>query len=252
MLAFYKPYGLPSHGGPGVHHSIGKLLPKLAKKINSNLHNLYLVHRLDKETTGVMVVSKSEEMSWKLHNMFKKRQVTKKYWVLTKGVPQLSEGVIDIPMGETEVGRYHRMTLRPDYTNDTKLYMTTANKVKKQEAVTNYRVLGSKSSVALVECIPESGVKHQIRCHLAFGLNTPILGDHKYSHVSKIAPQKLYPEILQRLGIRQATVRYVPMHLHAKALIFPELFNGRNVFISARLPKYFIQNMKWLGLNIPE
>lgn len=251
MVALYKPYGLPSHGGPGVHHSIGKMLPKLAGRLDKKLTDMYLVHRLDKETTGVMVVAKSEAYAWKLHEMFKRRKVLKKYWVLTKGIPNPAQGVIDIPMGETEVGSYYRMTLRPHYNVETKLYMTRANKVKKQEAVTNYKVLASNNSVALVECVPETGVKHQIRCHLAFSLNTPIIGDHKYSHISKIAPQRLFPEILQHLGIRQATVRYVPMHLHAKELVFPEIKDGRNLFLSARLPKHFMQNMKWLKIDMP-
>ncbi|KAK2166706.1 hypothetical protein NP493_1293g01033 [Ridgeia piscesae] len=184
--------------------------------------------------------------------MFKKREVVKRYWVITKGVPNPLEGVIDIPMAEAEVEGKYRMALRPNYTSETKLLMRSSHKVKKREAVTNYRVLDSHQSTALVECQPESGVKHQIRCHLAFGLNTPILGDHKYSHYSKIAPQKLYPDILQRLGVRQAKVRHLPMHLHAVNVILPEFNNGHNVFISARLPRHFVQNMKWLKLKVPK
>ena len=63
--------------------------------------------------------------------------------------------------------------------------------------------------------------------------------------------QKLYPDMLQRLGVRQAKVRHIPMHLHAKALILPEFNDGRNLFLSARLPKHFVQNMKWLKLKPP-
>lgn len=57
------------------------------------------------------------------------------------------------------------------------------------EAVTEYRVLGQRDSMALVECRPLTGVQHQIRAHLAQALNTPVLGDHKYSHMDRLAPQ---------------------------------------------------------------
>jgi len=63
--------------------------------------------------------------------------------------------------------------------------------------------------------------------------------------------QKLHPEMLQMLGVRQAKVRHVPMHLHAKAIVLPEWTNGHNLFLSARLPPHFVQNMKWLKLKPP-
>ena len=61
--------------------------------------------------------------------------------------------------------------------------------------------------------------------------------------------QKLHPEMLQRLGIRQAKARHLPMHLHAHSIVLPEFRDGRNLFISARLPPHFVQNMKWLKLK---
>jgi 23S rRNA-/tRNA-specific pseudouridylate synthase len=256
VLVIDKPYGLPSHGGPGVHHSVGKLLPSLAAKMDRSgrLDNLHLVHRLDKETTGVMILAKSLQLAEYLLTMFKKRQVVKNYWLITKGVPDPAEGIIDIQMGEGTVGNMYRMELRPKYPADMRQALRVpggAGVGQTFDAITNYRVLSTHGSAALVECTPETGVKHQIRCHMAFGLNTPILGDHKYSHYTKIVPQRLYPDMLQQLGIRQAKARHVPMHLHAKAVVLPEFRNGRNLFLSARLPKHFVQNMKWLKLTPP-
>jgi len=254
LFVIDKPYGLPSHGGPGVHHSVGRLLEPLASRIDRSgqLRTLHLVHRLDKETTGVMVLAKSLCAAELLLAMFKKRQVIKHYWVLTKGIPNPPQGVIDIPIGEGIVDNKYRMQLKPLHTSEGRESLRPpALGNNCSEAVTNYRVLSSYGSAALVECTPETGVKHQIRCHLAFGLNTPIIGDHKYSHYSRMAPQKLHPEILQLLGVRQAKVRHIPMHLHAKAIVLPEWIDGRNLFLSARLPKHFIQNMKWLKLKPP-
>lgn len=254
LVVIDKPYGLPSHGGPGVHHSVGKLRDLLASRIDRTglLQRLYLVHRLDKETTGVMVLAKSLQVAEFLLGMFKKRQVVKRYWVITKSVPNPQQGIIDIPMAEDMVGDRYRMSLRPIVQADGRPPVRPSSMMADSfEAVTRYRVLTENGSAALVECTPETGVKHQIRCHLAFGLNTPILGDHKYSHYSKMAPQKLHPEMLQKLGVRQAKVRHIPMHLHAKALVLPEWIDGRNLFVSARLPAHFVQNMKWLKLKPP-
>lgn len=63
--------------------------------------------------------------------------------------------------------------------------------------------------------------------------------------------QKLFPEALQKLNLRQAQVRYLPMHLHAKALVLPEWRGDKNVFIKAKVPKYFLKNLATLKIKIP-
>ncbi|XP_022097438.1 RNA pseudouridylate synthase domain-containing protein 4-like isoform X2 [Acanthaster planci] len=254
LIAIDKPYGLPSHGGPGVVHSVDSLLPLLAKKLRlekSNPHwKLYLVHRLDKETTGVMLLAKTEDMAQRLHHMFVRHQVGKKYWLVTVGVPDPQEGVIDMPMVEREVAGKHRMGIRPDigavYKNLGRL-----GRGEGTRAVTNFRVINENDHAALVEVRPETGVKHQIRVHMALGMDCPVLGDHKYSHHSKLAPQRLPMAILHQLGIRQAKARTVPMHLHAREIKLPEFLNGKNLYIATRVPRFFQQNMKRLKLKVP-
>ena len=90
-------------GGPGVTHNIDSLLPILAKKLarkeNDN-DTLYLVHRLDKETTGVMMLARTEHMLRRLQAMFRNRKVIKKYWTITVGVPDPPSGVVDMPIAE--------------------------------------------------------------------------------------------------------------------------------------------------------
>ncbi|XP_036360060.1 uncharacterized protein LOC115213410 isoform X2 [Octopus sinensis] len=247
IVAINKPYGLSSHGGPGVHVSLADLLPELAAKIYHK-GTLHLIHRLDKETTGVLLLARTAEMAAVLHKMFREQEVLKTYWAITKGVPNPDVGIIDIPIAEGSIDGKSRMVLKPDYTEETRLVMKKSS-VKRSEAVTHYKVLCKSFGSALVECQPKTGVKHQVRVHLAFGLNTPIIGDHKYSHINKLAPQRLFPEILQRLNVRQSKVRYIPMHLHSKAIILPQLLNGKNLFIKANLPYHFYKNMKSLKLK---
>ncbi|XP_046564628.1 uncharacterized protein LOC124273413 [Haliotis rubra] len=253
IIAIDKPYGLPSHGGPGVHMSVGQLLPALTKLVDptGQLDTLHLVHRLDRQTTGVMLLAKTAEMAWQLKSAFRKREVVKKYWVLTKGVPSPQKAVVDIPMAEGTVGRFHRMVLKPESTPDTRL-VSKRSFTESHQAITEFEVLDSHGNAALVECTPLTGLKHQIRVHLAFGLNTPVLGDHKYSHITKVAPQRLHPDLLHRLGIRQSKVRHLPMLLHAKSILIPGFLDGRNLSIQTRLPRHFSLNMNRLKIKPPK
>ena len=66
-----------------------------------------------------------------------------------------------------------------------------------------------------------SAIKHQLRVHLSDGLDCPILGDHKYSHYGKLAPQNLPEGVLRRLGIPHSKTRYIPMHLHLQSILIP-------------------------------
>ncbi|XP_019620696.1 PREDICTED: RNA pseudouridylate synthase domain-containing protein 4-like [Branchiostoma belcheri] len=254
IVAIEKPYGVPVHGGPGMGVSIADALPILQGALKTE--QLYLVHRLDKETTGVMLLAKTDHTARELHNLFRLRKVIKKYWVLSMGVPSHEEGVVDIPIKEVEVtahGRPHyRMVCVPEYSEETKLLVKKKRKSDEaQVAVTGFRVLDSRGSCALVECQPETGVKHQIRSHMSYGLGCPILGDHKYSNHNKLAPQRLPTGMLERLGIEQPKARYLPMHLHARQLILPGLRDGRGLYLTARLPDFFNRNMRKLRIRVP-
>ncbi|XP_060574813.1 uncharacterized protein LOC132732413 [Ruditapes philippinarum] len=245
IVAISKPYGLPSVDGPNVLHSVGNLLDEIIPNTK-----LFRVHRLDKETTGVMLLAKTEEMAKRLSERFYNRDLVKKYVVITKNIPEMQCGEIDIPIIEGTVEGKIRMCLRP---HD----CPTVRAIDKKrqagiEAITKYRVLDQGDKCALIECLPLTGKKHQIRVHLAFGLNCPILGDHKYSHIDRIAPMKLHPEILKRLGIQQSKVRCLAMHLHARSVMIPEFLDGKNLFIKAPVPPHFVRNMKDLKLKFPK
>ncbi|VDQ12605.1 unnamed protein product [Trichobilharzia regenti] len=122
------------------------------------------------------------------------------------------------------------------------------------------------------------GVKHQIRAHLAFGLQTPILGDHKYSHAEYLAPQRLPKYLLEALKVRQSKVRYLGLHLHASSVHFRvtpttslSSMDGGDFFnfirskgsansmnnnrgplkFYAPLPNHFRDNLKRIGLKLP-
>ncbi|NWX21244.1 RUSD4 synthase, partial [Aegotheles bennettii] len=253
IVVINKPYGLPVHGGPGVRNCIADVLPVLAKMLeNMNTEPLHLCHRLDKETTGVMVLARSREAADRVRLLFKTRQVEKIYWAITLGDPDPTEGIVEIPIVEKEVQSHqphYKMTLAPNYRlcpGDGEVVKVRKNR-HAESAVTRYRLLGSSSACSLLELQPITGVKHQIRVHLAYGLGCPILGDHKYSHWSKLAPQKL-PEItLKRLKLEQSKARHLPLHLHAHRLSLPL---GQHIDLVCKPPHFFQKTLEKLQLDV--
>ncbi|KAL4630689.1 RNA pseudouridylate synthase domain-containing protein 4-like isoform X2 [Arapaima gigas] len=259
MVAVNKPYGVPVHGGPGVGNNINDVLSVMAKMIDScgTEPHLHLCHRLDKETTGVMLLARSKEAADEVQQLFRMHRVEKKYLVVCVGVPIPVEGVIDIPIMEKEFRGsqpHYKMALSPVYrvseSGDRLTRMCSSHQA--HDAVTQYRVLDSAGGCSLLELQPVTGVKHQIRVHLANGLGCPILGDHKYAHWSKLAPQKLPESVLKRLALEQSKARYLPLHLHARRLVLPGLESHANTTITAPLPRFFTNSLSRLKLSLPE
>ena len=244
IVAINKPYGLSSRGGPGSRVSIEQLLGDLIPKTR-----LHLVGGLGKQTTGVLLLSKTEEMAENLKDALKKEDTIKRYIVITKNVPKLMKGEINIPIGEEIINGKVRKKLKPH--GDSEIGIPARLSKNAEEAVTRYEVLARQDSWALIECWPLTNVKHQVRVHLALGLNCPILGDHKYSHFDKIAPMKLHKDMLDQLKVRQSKVREIAMHLHGTAVIIPGFLDGHNLVVTAPLPPHFIKNMKSLNLKMP-
>ncbi|XP_075579398.1 pseudouridylate synthase RPUSD4, mitochondrial isoform X1 [Pelecanus crispus] len=261
IVVINKPYGLPVHGGPGIKNCISDVLPILAKMLeNAKAEPLHLCHRLDKETTGVMVLARSKEAAERIRLLFKTRQVEKVYWAISLGDPDPAEGIVEIPIVEKEVRSHqphYKMTLAPNYRlspEDGEVVKIRKNR-NAESAVTRYRLLASASACSLLELQPITGVKHQLRVHLAYGLGCPILGDHKYSHWSKLAPQgrflsslqKLPKITLKRLKLEQSKARHLPIHLHAHRLSLPL---GKQIDLVCKPPLFFQKTLKKLELDI--
>ncbi|GAB5577235.1 mitochondrial RNA pseudouridine synthase RPUSD4 isoform X1 [Prionailurus iriomotensis] len=287
LVVINKPYGLPVHGGPGVQLCISDVLPILAKMLRGHkAEPLHLCHRLDKETTGVMVLAWEKEMAHRVQELFRTRQVVKKfrsYFVVLGAfkksllrpthrsstsdsdeelnlaiavrVPVPSAGVVDIPIVEKEVQgpqQHYKRTLSPGYRMDNGKMVRARTSRNAHVAVTQYQVLSSTLSSALLELQPITGIKHQLRVHLSFGLDCPILGDHKYSDWNKLAPQKLSVGTLKKLGLKQAKARHIPLHLHARQLVLPALGSRKEELnLVCKPPRYFLCSLRRLDLRMP-
>uniref|UniRef100_W5M5M3 Pseudouridylate synthase RPUSD4, mitochondrial n=1 Tax=Lepisosteus oculatus TaxID=7918 RepID=W5M5M3_LEPOC len=242
LVAINKPYGVPVHGGPGVKNSIADVLPVLAKMIGGmKAGPLHLCHRLDKDTTGVMLLGKSEEAADHIHQLFKTHQVEKKYWVLSVGVPVPSEGVIDIPIIEKEVAGP-----QPHYKVSHVTSMTKHKSMLNNSAQYSFYKYSQKSASPMAP----SAVQPSVRSLLQLSLPALNAGSSLYwfSH-SRSLPQKLPEKVLQRLGLEQSKARHLPIHLHARGLVLP---GAPGVSLSCPLPRFFLGSLRRLGIQLPE
>ena len=166
LLVLNKPAGLVVH--PGAGHLDGTLVNALLYHCKSlsaigGVLRPGIVHRLDKGTSGLMVVAKEDETHRGLAEQFKRRTVSKSYLALVWGLPKGKEGEISVP-----IGRDHK---------DRKKISAMSSRTK--EATTFYKVREFLSEISLVEAQPKTGRTHQIRVHLAY-IHHPVVGDKIY------------------------------------------------------------------------
>ncbi|XP_068598830.1 pseudouridylate synthase RPUSD4, mitochondrial-like [Brachionichthys hirsutus] len=259
VVVINKPYGVPVRDDCGGT-SICSVLPVLSKLMEGSKikcsSKLLPSLGLEKETPGALLLARSEAVVEHILDLNRNNQIQKKYWVITVGVPVPSIGVIDIPIIEREVTGsrpHYKMTLSPVFRMKDSGGGVTKVRAHRQAhpAVTKYRVLNSSSGCSLVELQPLTSVKHQMRVHMALALACPILGDHKYSHWNKLAPQKLSEHILGKLGLEQSKARHLPLHLLARQLTLPGS-SGADINVSCPLPKYLAQTLQRLQLTSPD
>ena len=170
MLIIDKPAGLPVHAGPGG----GPNLEQDLHALRFGLPNPpALAHRLDRDTSGCLVLGRQRKGLSRLGKLFQDGKIEKTYWAITTGEPVEPEGHIELPLKKVTQRNGWRMATDPKRQDP-----------KSQIAVTDYRVLGradgpSGTKLAWIEAKPRTGRTHQIRVHLA-ALGAPILGDRQY------------------------------------------------------------------------
>lgn len=244
IVAISKPYGLEMFGS-NSQHSVEKYLPPLCDHLGCE--QLYQVHRLDKVTSGILLLAKSKERHLFLANAFRQRLIKKFYWTIVNGTPEPGSGVVNIPLCEANINNRFRITVVPP--KESNQWGKVHKKSPVMPAISEYTTLKRRQNRALLEVAPITGFKHQIRAHLGLALGTPVLGDHKFSSILFDGkPQKIHGDILRRLRVRKSKSRDLPVLLHAKRLIIP-MEGSRDVVIVSKLPFHFNRIMGALGLS---
>jgi len=221
VIVLDKPSGLATQGGSGLTQHVDGMLDSLAFEKNARQK---LVHRLDRDTSGVLVVARTASAAAELSRSLAERTAQKIYWALTKGVPKVSRGTIKAALAKESGfgahGRDERMTTVGNSREDAK------------DAVTDYVVIDTAGEeFAWVAVRPRTGRTHQIRVHLAT-LGTPIVGDFKYGGTDV----RGRGEIENRL------------HLHARSIDIARPDGGR-LAVSAPLPPHMLKSWTLLGFD---
>ncbi|XP_075704966.1 pseudouridylate synthase RPUSD4, mitochondrial [Rhinoderma darwinii] len=256
LVLLNKPHGLPTHGGPSMHHSVTSLLPALSEMMfGRGVEPLRVCHRLDKDTTGALILARSSEAAERVQRLMRERRIHRVYWAVCRGVPTPLEGIVDIPIIESETPgpqKHYKMSLCPRFrvSSDGSVLRSRVSS-SAHEAVTRYRTLGKASGAALLELQPLTGVKHQLRVHLALALDCPVLGDHKYSHRGRLAPQKLDPPLLRALSLKPPQTRSLLLHLHAAQITLPPTAGSDPIILRCPPPKHFLRTLRKLELPSP-
>jgi tRNA pseudouridine32 synthase/23S rRNA pseudouridine746 synthase len=206
MLVIDKPAGLPVHRGPKGGPHLAELLDGLRFGLPQRPE---LAHRLDKDTSGCLVLGRHRKALRRLGRLFAAGLVDKVYWAVVEGAPPAAEGRIELALAR-----------RSDDPRSWWMKVDPAG----QPAVTAYRALGSAAGLTWLELIPLTGRTHQLRVHLA-AVGCPILGDAVYG----AGPPR------------------APLHLHARSVALP-LYPRRDlVAVSAPAPAHMQDALRACG-----
>ncbi|MHC4982983.1 MAG: RluA family pseudouridine synthase [Planctomycetota bacterium] len=196
-----------------------------------------IVHRLDRDTTGIMLVAKSEQALWRLGRQFELRRVKKTYTAIVHGLVELDEDIIDAPIGRHPKIRdkyaVHRGTGRP-YSSTTKPAVTRYKVIERMESVGSGR-----ASFTLVELYPETGRTHQLRVHMT-AVGHPIVGDRIYGG------GPIYRSQLEGRADRAEGPIITRQALHARSIAFRHPRTGEDMELSAPLPQDFVEALNVL------
>jgi 23S rRNA pseudouridine955/2504/2580 synthase len=216
VIAINKPYDLATQGGTNTHHHVDGMLDALKNREGVRPR---LVHRLDRETSGILLLARSAQVARELGDIFKGRQIKKIYWSIVAPVPEEREGTIRAPIAKGQGKQKERMTV------DDK---------EGKKAYTDYLVLESAGSdAAFVAFWPRTGRTHQIRLH-AEVMGCPVVGDTKYGGTY---------ENIAGLALAKR------LHLHARRIICPHPVKKGWLDITAPLPDDLLKSWKTLGFS---
>lgn len=207
VIVVNKPQGMVVHPAPGNY--TGTLVNALLYhcKDLSGINGVVrpgIVHRIDKDTSGVLVVAKNDNAHQKLAEQFKEHSMTREYYALVEGVIQKEEGTIDAPLARHPVDRIKISVVKDG-----------------RRAVTHYKVLQRFKNSTLVKCSLETGRTHQIRVHMSH-IGHPLIGDPVY-------------------GYKKQRFKLQGQLLHAKKLGFVHPSTGEYMEFESELPEYFIK-----------
>lgn len=234
ILVINKPKGMTVHPAPGSPH--GTLVNAVLAHSDElsgvgGVERPGIVHRLDKDTSGLLVVAKTDQAHLGLQQQIQKRTAERRYLALVWGQPKFEEAVVDAPIGRHPSDRKRMAVIR-----DTDRYTSRV-------AITRLKVLERLGPFTLLEARLDTGRTHQIRVHCSF-VGHPVVGDPVYGGASRAVPSEL-----GKGGQRELATLLNDLHgqaLHAFSLSFDHPVTGKRLSFEAPLPQDFESLLSWL------
>jgi len=221
IVVFNKPAGLAVQGGTGIKKSVDKMVAALFP-----YDKISLVHRLDKETSGLLIVAKNHRAAQDLSKQFQNKTAHKEYLALLNGVVSKKSGTIDNYVIKGQV--FDDINKIPQ-------------NVYPQRAITDYKVLGEASGLLTwILFSPQTGRTHQLRLHSAYSLHAPIVGDDLYGITRGYLS-----------GALGALLKTQKLFLFAYQITFRHPGNGKMMTLRGTLPDFMQSVIEFLEFKLP-
>jgi len=213
LIVIDKPAGLVVH--PAAGNADGTLVNALLHHCEGSLSGIGgverpgIVHRIDKDTSGLLVAAKSDPAHAGLAAQFARHSIDRRYLAIVSGMPNPPSGTVDAPLARSSANR-HKIAIQPEG--------------RGKRAVTHYRLISPLREAALVECRLETGRTHQVRVHMA-SIGTPLIGDPAYGRT-----RKSHRALLELLDFRRQA-------LHAAHLGFIHPVTSETLAFDSKIPE---------------
>lgn len=215
ILVLNKPHGLAAQGGSGTDYHLDGLLQNLPRQNN---YRPVLVHRLDRDTSGCILVAKKRTVAAKLGTMLQKKKIQKNYWAICSGQVDQYEGMVKTYL------------VKQQENHEEKVRVVPKNTPNAQSALTVYKQIERIGPLSFISFSPLTGRTHQLRVHSHY-LNVPIVGDPKYTST--------HPEGFS-----------YKLHLHARSIAFNHPKTEKPMHIIAPLSPHMEKSFDKLGIQI--
>lgn len=238
LIVLNKPYGLAVQGGSGTTRHVDGMLEALADEKGEKPR---LVHRLDRDTSGVLLVAKSRKIASELGEAFRSRQARKIYWAVVEGVPRPAQGRISLFLAKGEGMGEARGKSSENRAGLEKMRIAKHGEEDAQHSITYYAIVDKAAPrVAWLSMKPVTGRTHQLRAH-AEAIGHSIVGDPKYSGpkaVQPLDPMRAIPGEVER-----------KLHLLARRLVLPHPRGGM-IDVTAPVPAHMQKTFDLFGWDV--
>jgi len=240
LLVLNKPFGLALQGGSGTTRHIDAMLAAMP---NERGDRPVLVHRLDRDTSGVLLAAKTRRVAAELGEVFRSRQARKIYWALVEGVPKPAQGRISLYLAKGDGLGDARSTRRGETRGSLeKMRVVAHGHEDARHSVTYYAIVDKvPPRLAWLSLKPVTGRTHQLRAH-AEAIGHPVIGDPKYGRTAAAVthrndPMRMIPEGIER-----------KLHLLARRLVLPHP-RGGTLDVTAPLPPHMQHTFDMFGFD---